>query len=92
MTIPVGVEEIVAFRLGSAKGTITNNRETIVRALQAAVPYEELSRRRMQFMANLDLGARWEQLATAPALFWRKNGVYFKPCLDAKGQLQPLGT
>jgi hypothetical protein len=57
--------EIVAVRIGS---TITNDRKIISAAAKVGMISELLDRRRMQFMADADLGRRWENLAISPTL------------------------
>lgn len=67
------MEEIVGARIGTL---ITNNRQTIIEALERNAVTEFIDRRRMQFMAGMDLGRNWELMATGPTLF----------CIDAEGK------
>jgi len=70
------MKEIVAARIGTL---ITNHRETIQEAVEKNVHVEFLDRRRMEFMASMDLGERWEALASGPTFF----------CVDDEGNIRP---
>ena len=70
------MKEIVGARIGTL---ITNNRETIADAVERNAVTEFLDRQRMQFMAAMDLGRRWEVMANGPTLF----------CIDDDGKPQP---
>ena len=59
-------QEIVALRFDTI---ITNDTQEIIKRLNRGDSYELLTRRRMQLMAAMDLGPRWEQLAKGRTLF-----------------------
>jgi len=61
--------------------TITNKTSDIAAALDMGMDIEWLSRARMEFMANCDLGQRWDAMAAGPTLFCIVDG---KLC-DAEG-------
>lgn len=60
------IREIVAIRSGSR---ITNNISEIISACHSSEPFDLLDRTHMKFMAALDLGERWEKLASGKTLF-----------------------
>jgi len=66
--------EIVGARIG---GTITNDRATILEAVEHNRITEFLDRDRMKFMAAMDVGRNWELMASGPTLF----------CVDENGKL-----
>ncbi len=70
------MKEIVAARIGTV---VTNNPRLIRAALELGrKDIEFLDRQRMQFMAAMDLGPRWERLAESPTLFLMdENGEPF---------------
>lgn len=68
--------QIVAARIGTL---ITADPRTIRGAVAGNVAVEFLDRRRMQFMAAMDIGPRWAAMADAPTLF----------CVDDNGMVMP---
>lgn len=70
------MKEIVGARIGTI---ITNDRSAIADAVERGTLTEFLDRPRMAFMAALDLGIRWEQMAKGPTLF----------CLDKDNHVHP---
>lgn len=69
----VNMKEIVGAKIGTM---ITNNRKTIAEAFERGAVTEWMDRKRMQFMAGMDLGRNWELMANGPTLF----------CLDDDGK------
>lgn len=67
------MKEIVGAKIGTM---ITNNRKTIAEAVERCAVTEWLDRKRMRFMAGMDLGRNWELMANGPTLF----------CLDDDGK------
>jgi len=61
------MKEIVGAKIGII---ITNNRKTIADAFERGAVTEWLDRKRMQFMADMDLGRNWELMANGPTLFY----------------------
>lgn len=70
------MKEIVGAMIGTI---ITNDRRSIMAAVEAGTVREFLDRRRMQFMAACDLGENWRRMAAGPTLF----------CIDDDGNPQP---
>ena len=70
------MKEIVGAKIGTL---VTNNRDVIITALEHGKITELLDRRRMQFMAGMDLGRKWDLMASGPTLF----------CMDDAGKPQP---
>jgi hypothetical protein len=69
--------EIVAAKIGDM---ITTNRRHIISALELNQDIQFLDRLHMEFMASLDLGPKWGELAKAPTIFrLDKNGKPIKP-------------
>ncbi len=69
------MKEIVGARIGTL---ITNDRRTIADAVERNVVTEFLDRKRMRFMAAMDLGRNWELMANGQTLF----------CIDDDGNPQ----
>ncbi len=72
------MREIVGAKIGT---TITNNPQKISEAVKAEAVTEWLDRERMEFMAFMDSGERWERMASGPTLF----------CLDREGNPHSAG-
>lgn len=70
------MKEIVAAQIGTL---VTNNPRTILEATEKNTISEFLDRKRMEFMAAMDLGERWQKLADGPTLF----------CMDEAGKIFP---
>lgn len=60
------MREVVAAQIGTL---ITNHPETIILGIKHRRITGFLYRQEMKFMAALDLGKRWENLAKSPTLF-----------------------
>lgn len=67
------MKEIVGARIGTL---ITNDRRTIADAVEQNAVTEFLDRKRMRFMAAMDLGRNWELMANGQTLF----------CIDDDGR------
>ncbi len=61
------MREIVGAKIGTR---ITNDISLIAKANHAGETFELLDRKRMQFMAGMDLGRNWEMMSTGPTLFF----------------------
>ncbi len=70
------MKEIVGARIGTL---ITNNPRTIAEAVERKDVTEFLDRKRMRFLAAMDLGRNWELMANGQTLF----------CIDDDGHPQP---
>lgn len=73
------MKEIVAAMIGTK---ITNNPRIIAEAVEHGTVTEFLDKRRMAFMAALDLGQNWQKLAEGPTFF----------CMDYEGNIYPPPT
>ena len=70
------MKEIVGAMVGTI---ITNDRRIIYEAVKQGTVKQFLDRKHMQFMAAMDLGQSWEEMANGPTLF----------CVDDDGNPQP---
>ncbi len=60
------MKEIVGARIGNI---ITNNRQTIIDAVNLNQKVQFLDRRHMELMSACDLGKNWDEMARSKTLF-----------------------
>lgn len=78
------MREVVGAQIGNL---ITNNRQLIVDAYNSGDPVKLLFRGEMKFMADMDLGKHWENMASGPTLFrLDKDGAPHAPVAQQGGE------
>ena len=77
------MREIVGAKIGTR---ITNSLTAIKQASQDGTLSDLLDRKRMQFMAGMDLGRNWEIMAAGPTLFFiDDDGNFHAPNVKVSG-------
>ena len=73
------MKEIVAVMIGT---TITNRIRDINEAFSKGEEIRMIERRHMEFMAALDLGRKWQELAEAPTLWFSDDEGFIYPATE----------